>query len=128
VLVAKHVVTPTAKSFLVPTDFSPASRETAEVALFLAQQQLGRVRFLHVIEIPQFYGVDMPLPQPIAPKALDSEWEAFVAEFSTNNEVPRETHTAVGRAAAEIVREATASQTNVIIIDTHGATSLAYIR
>jgi nucleotide-binding universal stress UspA family protein len=127
VLIAKQVVTSGTKTFLVPTDFSSASREAAEVALLLARQQHGKVRFLHVIEIPRFYGVDMPLPQPITPDALDDEWEAFVADLPAKDDVPWEIHATVGRAAAEIVREAATSQADAIVLGTHGVTRLAYM-
>lgn len=127
VLVAKTPWTPTPKTFLVPTDFSDASREAAEVAFLLARQCQGRLKFLHVVEIPQMYARE-PLPlSPLSAYELESEWETFLASVPQDDRVPTDFGTVAGRAATAIVQEAHDSQPDVIVMGTHGATRLAYM-
>src|SRR5215510_10911830 len=55
VLVAKRALAVGPMTILVPTDFSPCSKQAAEEALAIARGFGGRVVFLHVLDIRYIY-------------------------------------------------------------------------
>jgi nucleotide-binding universal stress UspA family protein len=133
VLVAKTTLDVTAKTILVPTDFSPHARSAAIEALALAQHFDGRVHFFHVLEqayvYSSIYGRNMEAPYIplVTPTDLQDEWEAFLAELPLLDTVSWEKRTEEGHAATAIVREAAQDQASLIVMGTHGRTGLAHM-
>jgi len=112
VMVAKKPLSVEAKTFLVPTDFSPCARKAAQEALLLAKSFSGRVVFFHVLDLNPSYtiayahelGVSVPMLPP-SPEELEPEWEDFLSCLPLKN-VAWEKRTEEGQAAATIVHQA----------------------
>lgn len=132
VLVAKKSLTAEAKTFLVPTDFSPCAKKAAEEALTLVRSFGGRVLFFHALDIryiyPVAYGPEILLP-PINPEDIpgEGEWQGFLFGLPFLEEVTWEKRTEEGRAAAAIVRLAEESKADLIVMGTHGRSGLAHM-
>jgi universal stress protein A len=117
----------TRPSVLCPIDFSEASRGALRYAGAIAEHFYGTLIVL---------AVNDPFLTDAAAAAIDEQWleqqtRAAAADFVRNTFATRrptvpETRmeTAVGRAAAEILRVASDTQADVIVMSTHGATGL----
>jgi nucleotide-binding universal stress UspA family protein len=134
VLVAKKRLTAEAKTFLVPTDFSPSTKKAAEEAITLAESFGGQIRFFHALELPYYYapayGSEMgaPLPPPmLTPDDVEEQWQAFLSELPTLKNISWEKHTEEGHAVTSIIQHATESQADLIVMSTHGRSSLAHM-
>jgi nucleotide-binding universal stress UspA family protein len=123
---------PPIRRILVPTDFSPHSKQALERALTLAERMGASVDVLHVWEPPahlEWYIVDLV---PSAPAAdvetmslaqagrLLQEW----VEPYRSSPVPLQPHLERGPSADTIVRFA-ASGYDLVVMGTHGRTGLA---
>ena len=133
VMVSKKPLSVEAKTFLVPTDFSPCARKAAEEALMLAKSFSGRVVFFHVLDLNPSYtiayahelGVSVPILPP-SPEELEPEWEAFLSGLPLEN-VAWEKCTEEGQAAGAIVHQANHVQADMIVIGTHGRSGLPHM-
>lgn len=133
VLVAKKPLSPEAKSFLVPTDFSSSAREAAEEALMIAERFHGRVVFFHVLDIHPSYttvyahelGVSLPIPSP-SPEEIEPDWEAFLSGLPLDK-VEWKKSAAEGQAADAIVHRAKHLKADMIVIGTHGRSALRHM-
>jgi nucleotide-binding universal stress UspA family protein len=133
VMVAKKVLSPAAKTFLVPTDFSDCAKKAAEEALTLAESFSARVVFFHAVDLYPVYtiaytddlGVSVPMPPP-PPEAIENEWEAFLAGLRLEK-IGWETRTEEDQAASAIVRQSEQSHADLIVMGTHGRSHLAHM-
>ena len=133
VMVTKKHLSPGAKTFLVPIDFSACAKRAAEEALVLAEMFSARVIFLHIVDLypVNAYGyadnpeLAAPIPAP-SPGEIESEWQAFLFDLSLGN-VAWEKRTEEGRAGLEIARQAEQIHADLIVMGTHGRTGLAYM-
>ena len=133
VMVAKKPLSPEAKTFLVPTDFSSSAREAAEEALMLAECFRGRVVFFHVLDLHPSYttvyahelGVSLPIPPPL-PEEIEPDWEAFLSGLPLDK-VEWEKSAEEGQAAAAIVHRAKHVKADMIVMSTHGRSALRHM-
>ena len=133
VMVTKRHLSPGAKTFLVPTDFSACARRAAEEALALAATFSARIIFFHVVDLYPVYAygyadnieLGAPIPPP-APGEIESEWQAFLSGLSLGN-VEWENRTEEGQASFEISRQAEQNHANRIVMGTHGRSGLAHM-
>ena len=131
VMVAKKSLSPQAKTFLVPTDFSSSAKKAAEGAIKLARCFGGRVVFLHVLY--HFYtvayahelGVSLPISPP-APEEIEPDWKTFLDDLPLEN-IDWEKVTEEGEAASAIVQKAAHVQADAIVMGTHGRTGLPHM-
>ena len=133
VLVAKKPLVAEAKTFLVPTDFSPCARKATEEAVSLAESFGSRLLFFHALAPPSAYasayGIEMAVPPPVLalkPEDLEGEWQVFLSGL-TLEKVAWEKRTSEGRAATTIVEQAKDSQVDLIVMGTHGRSGLAHM-
>ncbi len=131
VLIAKQALAAGPKTILIPTDFSPCSRQAAEEALALVKGFGGRAIFLHVMEqhlfYPPAYGVApvlMPLPSPAD---LEPDWQEFLHDLPLGGGLQWEKQTREGRAAQTIAAVATEIGAELVVIGTHGRTGLTHM-
>lgn len=133
VMVAKKPLSPEAKTFLVPTDFSSSAREAAEEALMIAECFRGRVVFFHVLDMQPSYtsvyahelGVSLPIPPPL-PEEIEPDWEAFLSGLPLDK-VEWEKSAEEGQAAAAIVHQANQVKADMIVMGTHGRSALRHM-
>lgn len=133
VMVAKKPLSPEAKTFLVPTDFSSSAREAAEEALMIAECFRGRVVFFHVLDLYPSYttvyahelGVSLPIPPPL-PEEIEPEWEAFLSGLPLDK-VEWEKSAEGGQAATAIVHQAEHVKADMIVMGTHGRSGLPHM-
>jgi nucleotide-binding universal stress UspA family protein len=119
------------KRILCPVDFSPASRETLDVAADLARRFGGSLTLFHAYPLP---GYTLPegtvLPRPQMLQELAEQTDRHLAEWK---EVARglgvtavETAKSVGEPAAEIVEHAQQGGFDLVVMSTHGRTGIAH--
>ena len=133
VMVAKKPLSSEAKTFLVPTDFSPCASRAAEGALMLAKNFSARIIFFHVLDLYPSYtiayahdlGVSVPIAPP-SPEELEPEWDAFLSGLPLEK-VDWEKCTEEGQAATAIVHQAKYVQADMIVIGTHGRGGLPHM-
>jgi nucleotide-binding universal stress UspA family protein len=132
VMVAKSRLSATAKTFLVPTDFSACAKTAAEEALVLAQRFEGRVIFLHVPESHPYavayaheFGVSVPAA-PLLPEQFEPDWATFLSGLSLN-QVAWEKYIEEGQAAPAIIHQAKLLKADMIVMGTHGRSGLPHI-
>ena len=133
VMVAKKPLSSTAKTFLVPTDFSACARKATEAALLLAKSFSARIIFFHALDLAASYsvayahelGVSVPIPPP-TPEELEPEWEDFLSGLPLDK-VDWEKSTEEGQAAAAIVHRAKHIQADMIVMGTHGRSGLPHM-
>jgi nucleotide-binding universal stress UspA family protein len=130
VLIAKRTLPVGPKTVLIPTDFSPCSKQAAEEGLALVHGFGGRAIFLHVLDIryiyPAAYGAETMLLPPIAPEDLEPDWQEFLQGLPLEG-VSWEKQTREGRAAQCIADTAAELGTDLVVIGTHGRTGLAHM-
>ena len=134
VLVAKKLLDAGPKTFLVPTDFSLSAKKAAEEALTLVGHFGGRILFLHALEPPSAYAVgygpDVGIPPPvplISPEDLKSEWQAFLSDLPSLQDIAWNQHTVEGHAVTIITKAAEQYQVDMIVMGTHGRTGLSHM-
>lgn len=133
IMVAKKRLSAEAKTFLVPTDFSPCASKAAEEALMLAKNFSARIVFFHVLGSYPSYaiaythdlGVSVPISPPL-PEEIEPEWDAFLSDLPLDN-VDWEKRTEEGQAATTIVRQAEQGQADLIVMGTHGRSGLPHM-
>lgn len=130
VLLVKREFRPGPKTILIPTDFSPASRDAAQEALALVRGFGGRAVFLHVLDLsylyPAAYGVEPIIVPPVTPEEIEPEWREFLATLPLTDLV-WEKQTREGPAATQIAEAAAALNADLVVIGTHGRTGMAHV-
>jgi len=115
------------KSILVPTDFSPASKNALNFAEGLARQFNGQITLLHVIEpVPMAdFGA---YPVALTHDQLLKETRKTLGDFSHHElaeNLLKETRVLVGRPFQEIADAARSLKVDLIVIGTHGHSGFA---
>jgi nucleotide-binding universal stress UspA family protein len=130
VLVARQPLKHWPQRFLIPTDFSPASRQAAEEGVALAKRFGGRVFFLHVFDPTPWYSCPYsdemmgPVVIPeLKPADLKREWTAFLQGLSLDS-LTWHTRTEEGLPKTGIVRYADVTHADIIVMGAHGKTAL----
>jgi len=119
------------KKILCPVDFSPASRETLDVAMDLARRFGSALTLFHAYPLP---GYTLPegtvLPRPQMLQELAEQTDRHLAEWKDlacgRGVASVETAKSVGEPAAEIVEFAQQGGFDLIVMSTHGRTGIAH--
>ena len=115
----------TMRTILHPTDFSESSRHAFETACALARDHQAKLLILHVM-MPSVSPVqDASLPDPDRPAESRPGHADFPWPRPSGVGIPFEHRLAEGDAADEILRLAAASQSDVIVMGSHGRTGLS---
>lgn len=131
VLVTRKPLSANPSIFLMPTDFSPGARKTANEAVVLAENFGAKICFLHVLDAYPFisyaYGVEMltPIPQ-LTPDEIEPEWESFLSALPLKH-ISWERHTDEGNTPNAIIRRAETTQADLIVMGTHGRSGLEHM-
>jgi nucleotide-binding universal stress UspA family protein len=125
VLVAKRDLPVGPQTILIPTDFSPCSRQATEEALALVRGFGGRAVLLHVLDMryiyPSAYGAETVLLPPVATEDIEPDWQDFLQGL------PLAGVTWEGRAAQTIADTAAEISADLVVIGTHGRTGMAHL-
>lgn len=117
-------MTPTpVRKILFPTDFSSLSDAALEHATSIARERGATLVILHVEESPASYGggeMYYGIPDPDS-EALKIMLKKIVPH---DPNVPVEYHLVMGDPAAEIVRQADQTGSELIVMGTHGRTGV----
>jgi nucleotide-binding universal stress UspA family protein len=117
------------RNILCPIDFSPCSRHALTVATELAKSSEGSLTIAHVWQTPAYGSPDAPLSGDVIQSYIDdaerslADWTAI----ATANGVSARSKLVRGVAWNEIVRFAADSQTDLIVMGTHGRTGLKHV-
>ena len=119
------------KKILCPVDFSPASRETLDVAVELSRRFGSALTLFHAYPLP---GYTLPegtvLPRPQMLQELAEQTDRHLAEWKDlargRGVASVETAKSVGEPAAEIVEFAQQGGFDLIVMSTHGRTGIAH--
>jgi nucleotide-binding universal stress UspA family protein len=120
------------KKILCPVDFSPASRETLQVAIDLARRFGATLTVFHAYPLPGYTlpeGTVLPRPQMLQELSEQAdlhlaEWKEIAARGGATSVA---TAKSVGEPAAEIVDFAQQGGFDLIVLGTHGRTGLAHV-
>jgi nucleotide-binding universal stress UspA family protein len=115
---------PRFQKILHPTDFSEHASHAFKLACSLARDAGAKLILLHVHYVPMVTPAEVPPPyQPEeSPEVL---WERLRAIQPENPEVAVEYHMRVGDVADEIISQAQVTQSDLIVMGTHGRTGLS---
>lgn len=118
------------RKILVPVDFSEPSRKAVHYARAFAEQFGARLVLLHVVE-PLAYPPDfavVPLLPPDAEEARLAELRRQLGDIArgVGGGVAVEAKVVSGRPWQGVVEEAAASQSDLIVVSTHGFTGLKH--
>jgi nucleotide-binding universal stress UspA family protein len=111
------------RTILHPTDFSDSSRPAFELACALARDYKAKLVLLHVVPTPRVYapdGIAVPFP-------ADEPYDVRVQLARlrpTDPGIEVEPHALEGDPAKEILKAASASSADVIVMGTHGTSGL----
>jgi len=133
VLVTRKPLNPTAKRFLVPTDFSLGARRAAEVGISLADSFGGRIFFFHAFDPTPWYSYPcdeetlglMTLPE-LTVEEVEDDWASFLGSLPTAS-VSWQARTEEGRPVDMIVKYADEIAADLIIMGCHGRTRLEHM-
>ena len=121
------------QKILVPTDFSPASKQALPYACELAKLHSGEVMIVHVMELPHyptlFEGTAMVVP-PIDDtlrRQLKLQLETLAAEQSSAHGCPCRPILREGPPTQELLDCAKDQGAELIVIATHGYTGLKHM-
>jgi nucleotide-binding universal stress UspA family protein len=114
------------RTILVAADFSRSSCEAFRAACSLAQESMGRLTILHVVDEPPFFGNTGQ--QEYGSSAYRSNHEAIKGRlcevYSCAGEINAEYYITYGNAAGEILLLAEAVHCDLIVMGTHGRSGL----
>ena len=121
----------TAQRFLVPIDFSEYANQALDYAINLAGKLAARLTLLHVIQSIPLGGVDMGVTLPYTyVQDLEAEsmqsMESYLARVTAAG-LEGEIVVVHGIPFHEIVDTAKTRQVHLIIMGTHGRTSLQHV-
>ena len=112
-------------TILHPTDFSPLSAHAFHVSCSLAREHSGRIIVLHVAELPVIAPSDAMIPPPPGGirQAIAEQLRGIQAP---DNKVVVVHRLEEGDPVSEILRVASESKCDLIVMGTHGRTGLAH--
>ncbi len=116
--------------FLVPTDFSEASRQAVATAATWAARLDGRITLLHAIEpvvYPEFYAVDI-FPDDIMDR-IEERSNRALEQLARKQlgEVQWDTEVAVGRATEVIIEAADPGRHDLVVIASRGLSPIEHL-
>ena len=120
------------KSLLVPTDFSPGADVAMNYAIEMAARESGTIHFLHVIDADSYttaYPDGMLIELPgIREQLLDNATTQLDqrVERCRSAGVRASRRVVYGRAAPLIVQEASARNSDLIVMGTHGRSGFTH--
>lgn len=109
------------RTILHPTDYSASSEAAFAFACSLAREYFSEILLMHVVE-PEFV---MPMEGVLTPfptDDLEPARQRLEKLFPLDQHVKVRREIAVGDAVEEIVRTATATKVDMIVMGTHGRT------
>jgi universal stress protein A len=118
------------KKILVPLDFSEASRQALKYAVAFAAHFQASLVLLHVVEF-NYVGSDFNL---VETSQIETDLRAGAEQRledwlqqETSQQVPAEPMVKMGRPYHEIVETARENESDLILIATHGHSSLTHV-
>jgi nucleotide-binding universal stress UspA family protein len=117
------------KTILHPTDFSESSHNAFRLACSVARDHDSRLIVLHVISMPDlaYKGYGVP-GSPLLPDEYMSKVRQELEKIQQPDPQPAlERRLEEGEPASEIIRVATDTGANLIVMGTHGQTGLRHI-
>ncbi len=120
------------KRILVPTDFSDPSQEALTTAMAFARMFGATLDLVHVAE-EIAYALPPPIDVASLPIDIDAVLERAAAGLAAEEARTREagviceSATLVGRADQEIVRRASETAADLIVMGTHGRSGLVHV-
>jgi universal stress protein A len=127
-----HVSQTPIRNILVPIDFSNYSKKALRFALSLAEQFAASLRLIYVVE-PTIYPADLGFGQVVLPEVEDGLYQRGVEELKTLVEediagkVKASSVVRTGKPHQEILLEAEASGSDLIVVASHGHTGVEQI-
>jgi len=119
----------TLKRILVPIDFSDCSKKALRYAVALAKQFGARLHLVYVGQgyylAPELVTVDMSATETREKSAAAGKLAALATE-EVSPKIPVDILVRNGHAGTEIVRAAIETETDLIVISTHGYTGLKH--
>jgi nucleotide-binding universal stress UspA family protein len=115
------------RTVLHPTDFSPQSDQAFQLACSLARDHGARVIVLHVLDMPALVEGGVMMAPPPSPSLEERESaQARLSQIRADDPALKIEHRLEeGMPATVIVRTAAESQSDLIVMGTHGRTGLA---
>jgi len=131
VLIASQSLSTNPKTFLVPTDFSAGARQAAYQAIGLAEILRARIIFLYVVDLYPFYSSaygdeTFAIIPELKPEEIESEWDSFLSALPLGN-TAWEKRVKEGITGSTIIRQAKTTNTDLIVMGTHGRTGLNHM-
>jgi nucleotide-binding universal stress UspA family protein len=125
----------TTHRLLVPVDFSEHSRRALQLATWIAGSVGAEVHVLHVLQIPEMFGVETSHAIGFERRALTtlmvhsakSQLDAFVADAKRDGALVTRSFTALGRPSRAIVETARLEGYELIVMGTHGRTGFSHL-
>jgi nucleotide-binding universal stress UspA family protein len=111
---------------LVPIDFSEHSEAAVRYAEDLAGRYRAGLQLLHVVEVPTYPYFYVPPEEEYIESRKKRAHEALeeLAATTVEEKVDYSTHVVDGRAGSEIVEFSAGSESDLIVISTHGLSGL----
>ena len=133
VLVTPRPLATVPRRFLIPTDFSPASRHAAEAGIGLAKNLGAEIFFLHVLDPAPWYGYPsdqdsfglMMIPG-LTDNDIEKDWKCFLKSLPLDS-LAWDLRTVEGPPAAMILQHAREIHADLIIMGAHGRTGLEHL-
>lgn len=114
------------KKILVPTDFSPPSKQALEVAASLARKQGAKIVVVHVMEPLPAHG-EGQLVHSFDDVGVEKSRQDLADVVPADTAIRCEHKLMRGDAAAQILRAAEDTSADLIVMGTHGRTWLAHL-
>lgn len=123
------------KTILVPTDFSPCSREAVKLAAEIAQESGGVLHLLHVVEVPaglephSLVHVDGVRNSVTVEQAAHEAAEQLLAEHrgAIGSAVQVHTLSITGEAVPDVLAMAEKLGADLLVVGTHGRRGLSHL-
>ncbi len=118
------------KRILVPIDFSDCSKKALQYAIPFARQFGAELILLHVVQVNYYAGdfgtVDVALLEGEMRKNGQRQLDSLATEMASRD-LSFKTEVRTGRTTSEIVNLANETNTDLIILATHGHTGLKHV-
>jgi len=114
---------------LCPMDFSDTSAHALDYALAFAQAHNAQLLLLHVVEIPAYTSLDLPIATEtiqqfnmIATKNLQDVVDKVKKSYANVK-----SHLATGRVFYEVIQLSKEQAVDLIVVGTHGRSGIAHM-